>query len=142
FNATDFVTEKFKKINLRHQQLITRVFRKKDLTSPLNEFIGSAVMISLVWFGGKMIIEGTANITGETFLGFIIIFSQLLVPIQSIANNLTILNKAKVSMERINEVLNTDEKILDAENPISLTNFKSNIAYKNVSFKYNDIFVV
>ncbi|HRO76172.1 MAG TPA: ABC transporter ATP-binding protein [Crocinitomicaceae bacterium] len=142
FNATDFVIEKFKKINLRHQQLITRVFRKKDLTSPLNEFIGSAVMISLVWFGGKMIIEGTANITGDTFLGFIIIFSQLLVPIQSIANNLTILNKAKVSMERINEVLNTDEKILDAENPVTLTNFKSNIAYKNVSFKYNDTFVV
>ncbi len=142
FNATDFVIEKFKKINLRHQQLITRVFRKKDLTSPLNEFIGSAVMISLVWFGGKMIIEGTANITGDTFLGFIIIFSQLLVPIQSIANNLTILNKAKVSMERINEVLNTDEKILDAENPVTLTNFKSNITYKNVSFKYNDTFVV
>lgn len=138
FNATNFVTEKFKKINARHQQLITRVFRKKDLTSPLNEFLGAAVMISIIWFGGRMIIEGTSNITGDTFLGFVIIFSQLLVPIQSIANSVTHLNKAKVSMDRINEVLDLDERIVDAETPIVATEFEREIEYKNVTFAYND----
>lgn len=142
FNAMDFVTAKFEKINLRHQQLITRVFRKKDLTSPLNEFLGAIVMICIVWFGGKMIIEGSADIKGETFLGFIIIFSQLLIPIQSIANSITYLNKAKVSMIRINEVLDADEKILEPETPKSITEFKHEITYNNVSFKYQEITVI
>ncbi len=142
FNAMDFVTAKFEKINLRHQQLITRVFRKKDLTSPLNEFLGAIVMICIVWFGGKMIIEGTADIKGETFLGFIIIFSQLLIPIQSIANSVTYLNKAKVSMIRINEVLDADEKIIEPENPSIITEFKNEISYKNVSFKYQEATVI
>lgn len=142
FNAMDFVTAKFKKINLWHQRLVTRTFRKKDLTSPLNEFLGAAVMISLVWFGGKMIVEGTAEMTGETFLGFIIVFSQLLVPIQSVANSVTYLNKAKVSMERINEVLNSDEKILEKENPLVIDVLKDRVTYENVSFKYQDAYVL
>jgi len=142
FNAMDFVTAKFKKINLWHQQLVTRTFRKKDLTSPLNEFLGAAVMISLVWFGGKMIVEGTAEMTGETFLGFIIVFSQLLVPIQSVANSVTYLNKAKVSMDRINEVLNSDEKILENDQPLVINELKDKIAYENVSFKYQDAYVL
>lgn len=142
FNAMDFVVAKFKRINSRHQQLVTRTFRKKDLTSPLNEFLGAVVMISLVWFGGKMIVEGTAEMTGETFLGFIIVFSQLLVPIQSVANSMTYLNKAKVSMERINEVLDSDEKILEKDDPVIVHELKNGLAYENVSFKYQDNYIL
>lgn len=142
FNAMGFVTNKFEKINLRHQQLVTRTFRKKDMTSPLNEFLGAAVMISLVWFGGKMIVEGTSEMRGETFLGFIIVFSQLLVPIQNVANSFTYLNKAKVSLERINEILNSDEKITEVEQPIVKQSFENQITYKNVKFRYQDVDVI
>jgi subfamily B ATP-binding cassette protein MsbA len=142
FNAMDFVSSKFKKVNLQHQRLSTRAFRKKELTSPLNEFLGAIVMICIVWFGGKMIIQGTSSITGDTFLGFIIIFSQLLVPVQALANSITYLNKAKVSLERINEVLNADEQILDSSSPVQKSTFDSQIEYKHVSFSYNDTLVL
>lgn len=138
FNAIDFVAKKFEKINLQHQKLSTRAFRKKDLTSPLNEFLGASVMICIVWFGGKIIIEGSSDITGDTFLGFIIIFSQLLVPVQAIANSITYLNKAKVSMDRIHEVLDANEQILESENPILKDKFEDKIEYQNVSFAYNE----
>src|SRR5690606_25478313 len=87
FNASKYVEKHFKKVNLRHQQLITKTFRKKDLSSPLNEFLGTIVMVCLVWFGGKMILDAKENsgLNGETFLTFIIIFSQLLRPIQQVA---------------------------------------------------------
>jgi len=138
FNAGEFVKERFKKINLHHQKLTTRAFRKGDLTSPLNEFLAVSVLICLVWFGGKMIVGGTSEMNGATFLGFIIVFSQLLVPVQNVAKSITYLSKAKVSLARINELLDTDEKIYEAKNPVDFKQFNDKIEYQDVSFQYNE----
>lgn len=140
FNAVNFVQDKFGKANLKHQKLITKTFRKKDLSSPLNEFIGAFVMLVIVYFGGSIVLSGDVDggLTGPTFLGFVLVFSQLLRPIQSISNNVGILHKARVSLDRINQVLETDEKILDPENPIALATIEKGVSYKNVVFSYDD----
>jgi subfamily B ATP-binding cassette protein MsbA len=138
------VYEAFKLINLKHQQLITKTFRKKDLSPILNETLGAGVMLCLVWFGGVMILEAQndAVLTGKVFLTFIIVFSQLLRPIQGIATNMAFLTKARASQDRINEILNTDERIYEVENPTALTELKTGIRYENVSFKYKDEYVL
>ena len=137
FNASGFIFTMFKKINLRHQKLYTKTMRKKDVSSLLNETIGAGVMMCLVWFGGQEILENTNNgLTGELFLTFIIIFSQLLRPIQSISNGMALMNKAKVSLDRVNEVLQTDEKIIENPNAKTIVDFKSKISFENISFKY------
>ncbi len=144
FNAIDQVYEAFKLINLKHQQLITKTFRKKDLSPILNETLGAGVMLCLVWFGGVMILDAKndAILTGEVFITFIIVFSQLLRPIQGIATNMAFLNKARASQDRINEILNTDERIYEVENPTALPELKIGIRYENVSFKYKDDYVL
>jgi subfamily B ATP-binding cassette protein MsbA len=144
FNAIDQVYKAFKLINLKHQQLITKTFRKKDLSPILNETLGAGVMLCLVWFGGVMILEAQndAVLTGKVFLTFIIVFSQLLRPIQGIATNMAFLTKARASQDRINEILNTDERIYEVENPTALTELKTGIRYENVSFKYKDEYVL
>lgn len=137
FNASGFIFNMFKKLNLRHQKLHTKTMRKKDVSSLLNETIGAGVMMCLVWFGGQEILENTNNgLTGELFLTFIIIFSQLLRPIQSISNGMALMNKAKVSLDRVNEVLQTDEKITEKPNAKTIVDFKSKISFENISFKY------
>ena len=137
FNASGFIFNLFKKLNLRHQKLHTKTMRKKDVSSLLNETIGAGVMMCLVWFGGQEILENTNNgLTGELFLTFIIIFSQLLRPIQSISNGMALMNKAKVSLDRVNEVLQTDEKITEKLNAKTILDFKSKISFENISFKY------
>ena len=137
FNASGFIFNLFKKLNLRHQKLHTKTMRKKDVSSLLNETIGAGVMMCLVWFGGQEILENTNNgLTGELFLTFIIIFSQLLRPIQSISNGMALMNKAKVSLDRVNEVLQTDEKIIEKPNAKTIVDFKSQINFENISFKY------
>ena len=137
FNASGFIFNLFKKLNLRHQKLHTKTMRKKDISSLLNETIGAGVMMCLVWFGGQEILENTNNgLTGEFFLTFIIIFSQLLRPIQSISNGMALMNKAKVSLDRVNEVLQTDEKITEKPNAKTIVDFKSKISFENISFKY------
>lgn len=137
FNASGFIFNLFKKLNLRHQKLHTKTMRKKDVSSLLNETIGAGVMMCLVWFGGQEVLENTNNgLTGELFLTFIIIFSQLLRPIQSISNGMALMNKAKVSLDRVNEVFQTDEKIIEKPNAKTLVDFKSQISFENISFKY------
>ncbi len=144
FNAVEKVYKNFQTVNLRHQQLITKTFRKKDLSPILNETLGAAVMLALVWFGGSMILDNTNDkaLTGEVFITFIIVFSQLLRPIQGISSSIAILNKAKASQDRINEILNTEEKIYEVAHPIKLPDFHDAIRFEHVSFKYKDEFVL
>jgi ABC-type multidrug transport system fused ATPase/permease subunit len=81
----------FNKINNRHQQLLTRTFRKKELSSPLNETLGAFVLVSIVWFGGSMILDDVTgtNLSGAEFITFIVMFSQLLRPIQGVAPDMS-----------------------------------------------------
>lgn len=138
FNAMKQVAGSFRHENLKHQKLITKAFRKRDLSSPLNETVGAIVMICIVWYGGSLILDNPENssFSGEEFVTFIIVFSQLLSPIQGIARSIANLNKSKASQDRINHVLNADEKIYEVENPINLPDLKTAVAYNNVSFRY------
>jgi subfamily B ATP-binding cassette protein MsbA len=144
FNGVDQVYNSFKKINLAHQQLITKAFRKRDLSPLLNETLGAGVMLCLVWFGGSMILTEQADtvLTGEVFLTFIIVFSQLLRPIQGISTSIASLNKAKASLDRINEILTADEVILETDQPKTIQDLNHSIRYENVSFKYQEEWVL
>ncbi len=143
FNAIKHVQSNFENINLRHQQLITKAFRKRDLSPPLNETLGAAVMLCLVWFGGLMILEGgKTQLTGAEFITFILVFSQLLRPIQGIATSMGNLNKAQPSQDRINAILDADESIYEQENPLPLISFTDKIEVSNVHFKYKDDYVL
>ena len=139
FNAISQVLQSFQKENLKHQKLVTKAFRKRDLSSPLNEIIGSLVMISIVWYGGLLALDSeSTGFSGETFIGFIIVFSQLMRPISSVSQCISNLNKASASQERINAILNADEKIYETDQPIALKEVQTSIEYKNVYFKYKD----
>lgn len=143
FNAFEFMLKHFKMINLRHQQLTTKAFRKRDLSPVLNETLGAGVMLMLVWFGGQMILDHTSsNLTGEKFLTFVIAFSQLLRPIQGISTSISNLNKAEPSLNRIKEILNAPEVIEDANDAASFLGLQDQIVFQNVSFKYKDEWVL
>ena len=144
FNASKQVTDSFKHENLKHQKLITKAFRKRDLSSPLNETVGAIVMLSIVWYGGSLILDPNNDSTfdGAQFVTFIIVFSQLLRPIQGIARSMANMNKADASLDRINDVLNADEKIYDTENPTKITDLKEKVSFNGVNFKYKDDLVL
>lgn len=140
FNAQGFMNASFGKSNLRHQQLTTKAFRKRDLSPPLNETLAVIVMMGIVWYGGSMILDNTSanGFTGQQFIGFILVFSQLLRPIQGVATSIANLNKAEASQKRINSILDADEKILEPEHPIFEVEINNKISYENVSFKYKE----
>ena len=98
----------------------------------------------VVWYGGSLILENSSEskLTGEEFISYIVMFSQLLRPIQGFSNSISFLQKTKASQDRINEILETDEKIYETVNPIPLTDLKDAIRYENISFKYKDEYVI
>lgn len=143
FNAIEYMYAKFSAINLHWQKLITKAFRKRDLSPPLNETLGAAVMLCLVWFGGIMILDGQhTGLTGEKFITFIVIFSQLLRPIQGISTSMGNLNKAEPSLHRINDILNADEVIYNPKNAVPFKELTDAIRIEGLHFKYKEDWVL
>jgi len=147
FGAEKESEDKLSEENFKHQALATSTFRRRDLASPLNEFFSAMVLMGIVWFGGKLILEALdsgkgSDLDGEDFITFIVVFSQLLRPISNVAKGLSALNKAEASLTRINYILDVEDTIKDPENPIVKTNFDTAVEFKNVSFAYNDITVL
>jgi len=144
FNAIPQILGSFKSENLKHQKLITKAFRKRDLSSPLNELIVTIVMLVIVWYGGLIVLDTTATggMDGPYFLGFILVFSQLTRPISGLAKEIANLNKSSASQARINDILNADEKIHERDDATAITTFTKSVEYKNIFFKYKDVDVL
>lgn len=135
FNSRKNIQDKFEEENLLHQKISTKAFRIRDLSSPLNEFLGALVMITIVWFGGSLILSNESNMTGEEFITYIILFSQLLRPIQDVAKAFANFSKGKAAIERINKILGADEEEEHPTQP-DLPPFEKEIRYEHVQFAY------
>ena len=139
FDAIGFISRAFRQKNDQHQKLATRVFRKRDLSPLVNETLGATVLLALVYFGGRLILNGAEiGLTGEVFLTYIIVFSQFLRPIQSVSNNMANMTKAQASQDRINSLLHAQETIINKPDCIQAHDFKSLIAFNQVGFSYQE----
>tara|TARA_B100001109_G_scaffold255713_1_gene260285 strand:- start:4325 stop:6145 length:1821 start_codon:yes stop_codon:yes gene_type:complete len=138
FNAEEASNQKFQGINEIYRNTMLRMFRKRDLASPLSEFLGALVMVILVWYGGKMAIDPEVDFSGPEFLAYIGLFFQLLSPAKSLSTAYYNIQKGAASTERIDKVLEAENKIQDKVNASSVADFKHAITYENLSFAYKD----
>lgn len=138
FTAIDSADKKFRESNRIYTRLMISLYRKRDLSSPLSEFMGVAVVVSILYFGGRLIIGENASIDAATFLVYIGIFSQILPPAKAITAAFYNVQKGAASVERIEAVLNAEEKIIQKENAVAKKDFQSKIEYQNLSFSYAD----
>ena len=136
FNAIDTSDENFQNTNQKYTRLMIRLYRKRDLASPLSEFLGTLVLVVVLWFGGKLVLGNQTSMDAAAFLVYISICSQLLPPIKSITKAFYNIQKGAASVERIEHVLNADEVIIEKPNAIPIKSFNEKIEYKNVSFRY------
>lgn len=142
FNAQERMENKFKDSNRSYNKVLMRIWRKRDLASPLSEFLGTLVVVIIMWYGGQMVLGGTATLTSQDFIGYLIVFSQIINPAKTFSNAYYSVQKGLASAERIDFILKTDPKIKNPTNPVRLTQFEDKIEYNNVSFKYIDNLVL
>lgn len=135
FNAENQITNRFNASINRYRKLLQKVMKKRALASPTSEFLGAITIGMIVFFGGKLSLEGN-GLKGSEFIFYIGIFYTLLDPIKRFSRSLSDIQKGQVSAERIFDLLDTKVLIKDNENAVELNEFKDKIEFKNVSFGY------
>jgi subfamily B ATP-binding cassette protein MsbA len=138
FNAIHFSNKKFQENNDEYTKIGIRMYRKRDLASPLSEFLSILVMVVLLWFGGKLVLDPEGGFSADLFIMYILIFSQLIVPVRSFAGSFSNIQKGIASNDRIQEVLKAEEVIEEKENAIEKQHFDEEITYKDVYFEYEE----
>ncbi|UKB79390.1 ABC transporter ATP-binding protein [Chryseobacterium sp. MEBOG07] len=110
--------------------------RKKELASPMSEFLGSVTFLIIAWYGGKQIIV-EQSISPADFLVFLGIFFQILPPVKSLSQSISNVQKGEASLERVLEILDADVKIDEIANPVSISTLNSSIEFNNIGFFYD-----
>jgi subfamily B ATP-binding cassette protein MsbA len=136
FTAIDFSRERFVSMNKKYTKVLTWIYRTRDLSSPLSEFLSSVVIIIVLWFGGQLVLDEDPSITAAMFITYIVIFSQIIPPAKTFATGFYSIQKGLASAERIFEILDAEEVIIEKQNAIVKKGFDQSIEYKNVSFRY------
>ncbi len=141
FNSEKKINKKFTDENSLYTHLLIKVSKRNVLASPLSEFLGTLVVVIVMWYGGSYILSGTSDLSPAGFMAYLVIFSQIINPAKSFSSAYYSIQKGLASADRIDQVLKAENTILEKENAIPIKEFKGSIEYKNVSFKYveNDV---
>lgn len=136
FNAEQWQGERFGRENDGYARTITRLSRRRDMASPLSEFLGIVVASVLLWFGAKQVFAG--EITGPTFITFLYAFYSITEPAKAFSAATYSIRKGMGALERVEAVLDAPVSIQDADNALEVKTFEDKIEFKNVSFRYQN----
>lgn len=136
FNAIDWANRNFRETNHRYNRLMVRLYRKRDLASPLSEFLGIAVSVFVIWYGGKIILEPGSTLDAALFIMYILVFSQIINPVKALSTAIYNIQKGAASVERIEYVLAAEEVITEKQDAHSVKEFREKIEYRGVWFRY------
>lgn len=142
FNAEEKSTTHFESVNSFYSRLMTKMWQRRDLASPLSEFLGTAVVAMVLWFGSNLIFSGSQAVGPETLIAFIAIFYMVINPAKSFSSAYFNILKGLASSDRIETILAAENPIKIKQGAIKLTQFNSQIEYRNVNFKYENELVL
>ena len=136
FNAENFMSEKFSKVNEQYNTIAIRALRKTDLSSPLSEFLGTVTLMIVMYFGGMLVLEKDALLSASAFITYIALFSQIIPPAKSFTQAFYNIQKGLASADRIFAVLEAEESIKDHQSAETIKSFNDKIEYQDISFAY------
>ncbi|MBR4391329.1 MAG: ATP-binding cassette domain-containing protein [Bacteroidales bacterium] len=136
FNAIGYLERKFGEQNKTYSKSLLGVHRKRDMSSPLSEFLSAIVVIIVLWFGSNMILDGDNSLSAAGFISYVVVFSQIISPIKSFAQGYFNIKKGAASADRIFEILDAEEVITEKDNALEVKDFNTKIQYQDVTFRY------
>ena len=138
FNAEEKMKAQFADSNERYAKVFKRVTRKAYLASPISEFLSTIVVMILMYVGGKMALNEPTNMSPEKLIAFLIVFSQIIQPAKNITTAYFSIQKGMASIDRIDQILDAEEKIMEKEDALPITGFNDSIEFKGVWYAYNN----
>ncbi|MCL4150110.1 UNVERIFIED_CONTAM: hypothetical protein GTU68_056932, partial [Idotea baltica] len=134
FNAESYQQAKFAKDNDSYRYILTRLLWRRDLSSPLSEFLGILVVSVLLWFGSRLVFSG--DMDAATFLTFIFAFYSVIEPAKAFSKAYYNIQKGIAAMQRVEVILDAENTIIDAPDALPLKEVKEGIVYRDVTFQY------
>jgi subfamily B ATP-binding cassette protein MsbA len=137
FTAEKLTISNFERMNNSYTNLMMKMYRKRDLASPVSEFLGIVIMVFVIWYGGRLILmDENSALDASAFIAYIVIFTQVIPPVKSFTVAIYNVQKGRASLDRIDKILLADEVIKDPLSPVEKSEFKSEIVYDDIRFKY------
>ncbi len=136
FNAIRHTNDRFNAKNEEHGDLTLKMYRKKDLASPVSEFLGAIIMVAVLWYAEKLILGADSQLSGSIFIVYLAAFSQMIPPVKSFTKAMYNVQKGAASVERIEKILDAEEIIKEKENALDVKGIYKNIEFVNTSFSY------
>lgn len=138
FNAEARSYKRFVQENQSFTSLMIHINRRRDLASPLSEFLGTMVMGIVLWYGGGLVLGDSSNLSPEALIGFMALFYMILNPAKSFSSAYFNVLKGLASADRVDTILAAENPIQSPAKPLPAPNFSHEIIYENVTFGYNE----
>lgn len=137
FNAEKKMNARFDNINSAYRTQLLRVTIRQQMAHPMSEFLGTLMIIVVLWFGGILVLN-KALLDGPTFIYYLVILYSIINPLKDFSRASYNIPKGLASMERIDKILKADIEIKEKADPIHIKSFEHQIEFRHVSFAYTD----
>jgi subfamily B ATP-binding cassette protein MsbA len=144
FNAEEKIKKTQQKQNQEYRFIMDKITLRRALASPLSEFLGTVLVIAVMWYGGRLILlgEGKSSLEPDIFIGYLALFYNIINPTKAFSTAFYNIQKGLASMERIDAILNTRSNIIVKNNALRVSSFENQIEYKDVWFRYKEEYVL
>ena len=137
FCAEEKMNNRFDRINSAYRNDIMRVNIRQQMAHPMSEFLGTVMIVIVLWFGGILVLSGDKMLTGPTFIYYLVMLYSIINPLKEFSKAGYNIPKGLASMERIDKILNAENNIVENPSPRHIASFEHQIEFRNVSFRYD-----
>jgi len=138
FNAVEFIKARFNKENVYYSKIVKAMAKRQQLASPVSEFLGTAMVASIVWYGGGLVIQHKGDLDAANFITYIAMFSQVMRPAKAMSDAFSNIHQGIAAGERVLTLIDEKPMIVDAPDAEPIHEFEHEIRYDNVTFAYNE----
>ena len=138
FIAEDKMSDRFSKVTDELRKASGKVAVRQSLAHPVSEFLGTIMIMIVLWFGGTLILSEAAPFDAPTFIYYMVILYSVLNPLKEFSRAGYNIPKGLASMERVDKILKAENNIKEAASPVSIKGFKESIVFNDVCFSYPD----
>ena len=138
FNAEDRMKERFLKTSNELKKATSKVAIRQALAHPVSEFLGTIMIMIVLWFGGTLILGNNSPIDAPTFIFFMVILYSVLNPLKELARAGYNIPRGLASMERVDKIMKAENPIVEKKDALKIKSFEDKIIFNNVSFSYED----
>ena len=141
FCAEEKMNRRFDSINSSYREQVRRVNTRQQLAHPMSEFLGTLLIVIVLWFGGTLVLNNM-TLSGPMFIYYLVMLYSIINPLKEFSKASYNIPKGLASMERVDKILKAENTIKEKPEPVRIASFGHSIEFRNVSFRYGEKWVL